>query len=125
MTPEELTRLRYKRTTRFPFCNEDVSIYGETFAIKGELFYCKDYPDLFQEMQWYEERKSEDMPEYVKWNYNKDIDNTEMNGLVRKVEGWHQKGFSVIVQGQIIASRHFLPATREEYEACQLKIQQP
>lgn len=79
----------------------------------------KKYPHLFEEVQWWEDRKPEDMPEYVKDN----------KGIIRKVDRWLWDEDSEVknslycelskpVGGHIDWYPHtfgFLPATETEY----------
>lgn len=109
MTPEELLKPRRKVIAPFPgmhFIGEGGFSNNEIFypEYKHERYYhngvdIDNYPHLFKNLEWWEERKPEDMPEYYK-----------IDGKVFKWEPEH--GLKCC-----IARGHVLPATKEEYEA--------
>lgn len=89
LTKEQLLQTRYKVTGPFPHMNCKVGDildfsdgysskqitrtphddpWGETnFATHGfDQFELQEYPNLFQPLPWYSDRKPEDMPEYLK-----------------------------------------------------------
>ncbi len=63
MTPQELLQPRFKVITDYP--NSPYSI-GDIYPdyIIGDLV--RQYPHIFKPLQWWEERKIEDMPTYFK-----------------------------------------------------------
>jgi hypothetical protein len=94
--------------------------FGPEMWIAGQYTFLESdldkYPYLTRKLEWWEEREPDEMPEYVKWNYKPNVDNSEMKGLVRKIEGWNQAGYGVITDnGLTTASKHWLPASETEY----------
>lgn len=88
------------------------------------------YPHLFIKLDWWEYRKTKEMPEYLK-SHNKPINHESRlsNCLIRcgQDEFWNSskftnnsKGFVTAYGGIMIEC--FNPATREEYETYQNKI---
>lgn len=75
-----------------------------------------DFPHLFRPMPWWEGRKPEDMPEYIKYGH----------GAVYKVEDWreneHYGIYAVCERGEdypLIMQPHTKPATEQEYNEYQ------
>lgn len=142
MTPEQLLQPRIKVIADYfhsPYQigdllegnGEDFHVTTTSYADDGEIHYIDNYceiqtvkkhPHLFRELPWYEDRKPEDMPEYVKRNY-------EGRTLFYRKElttiGSMYK-YNGLPEGEPPLLNYIdscLPATREEYEAYQLKIQ--
>lgn len=84
MTAEQLLKKRYKVIADWPK-NDDCNV-GDILELSaeygGEQLYrfgeaqslwsvsdFKQYPHLFKELQWWEDRKPEDMPGYVTWSH--------------------------------------------------------
>ncbi|MDB5200560.1 MAG: hypothetical protein JWO92_2523 [Chitinophagaceae bacterium] len=76
MTTEELLKPGYKVIADYPLSSKYFNV-GEVLIWSNEGFYYADnckmhketvekYPHLFKKLEWHEERKKEDMPEYVK-----------------------------------------------------------
>ena len=96
MTTEELLKPRYKVIADYPNCTFSVGQVlvqddkEETDFWTGDQLYTdrypKQYPHLFKKLEWWEERKPEDMPEYVK-------DNTSIPKVIRKVDKhfWNER----------------------------------
>jgi hypothetical protein len=134
MTTEELLAPRYKVIADYPDCNFDVGAIfrDEDFYIgPKQVRHCfSDYPHLFKLLEWYEERDIKDMPEYVKFNdernsilsYGKD-EEPEIHKVIRHwatsldtnlrysnsdnfISEWNNVNYHY---GQ------FLPATEQEY----------
>jgi hypothetical protein len=81
----------------------EMKIYGEGFF--------KLYPHLFKKLEWWEERKPEELPHYV-------IDK-EIPTVKYKVYGWLQNNAMFQFSDSEMAITHtqfFVPATKEEYE---------
>ena len=116
MTPEELMKPRYKVIADYPQSKIKVGdIYTPPVNDEIDSFWNK-YPHLFKQLQWWEERLPEEMPEYVRWLFDERKDSKSMDGYVVKVRGWMQNGYSVLTQqGDVIASQFFAPATESEY----------
>lgn len=133
MTPLQLLQPRYKVIGPYPFSKFKVGQIlllneydGREHLSQQEYFlihedgicyhesFLRDYPHLFRPLQWYEERKVEDMPEYVKWEYD-----TDDVGKIEKVTRWrllHNDLMADVpsVLNSVLAEC-FLPATEEEY----------
>jgi len=119
MTVEQLLEPRYKLIADFP--NSPFKV-GEILDLKDEwnidnyLAYDK-YPHLFKRLEWWEERKLEDMPEYVRLNPV----NTIGGEKVFIIKSWHQehKSIRAIIESHehmnAMFERYFLPATQSEY----------
>lgn len=129
MRVEELLKPRYKVIGDWP------GVAGKVFAgdilildEEAGVYWCaaegftedklKDYPYLFRRLEWWEERATDEMPEYVK--------NIRHKHVIR-VENW--SGFNsndVPLFDFRISMKHpesrglateWIPATKEEYEA--------
>lgn len=133
MTTEELLKVRYKVIADYPeierhnirvgdiITKEEKTMYADktqdgtpVVAIDHEIFTAN-----FKKLEWWQERKESDMPEYVKMTYNLnwiykvnsyDVNNgvfwhSEKHELSRRVEG-----------DEFEQLRYFIPATKEEYE---------
>ncbi len=121
MTPEQLLRPRFKAIADYPRSQCNVGdilehFVGDGFILNGVGLTSesdlKKYPHLFRRLEWWEERKPEDMPEYVKRKY------ITYSTTVFKIERWDetmQIGFcsehciNILVEDTI-------PATQTEYD---------
>ena len=90
----DLMKRRVKLLNGYPRCPYKVGeIFIQTYHPDGETWYWKcslfsdndmvqgwpeKFPHLFKELAWWEERKPEEMPEYVE----------DSNGVISKVERW-------------------------------------
>lgn len=110
MTPTELLKPRYEVIADYP---------GSSFTIGEVVFDYKEkaksafdkYPHLFRPLAWWEHRKPEDMPEYVK---------DKSSGKVYKVADpsqnhriWHVDGE---IEHRFITRSWYTPATETEYQ---------
>jgi hypothetical protein len=73
LSKEEILKPRYKVIADYPsqaFEMGNIIIGTSAYLVKGEGFcnsgYMQEYPHLFKKLEWWEERKIEDLPEYVK-----------------------------------------------------------
>jgi hypothetical protein len=123
MTKEELLRPRYKVIADYPNGAYEIGAVIETYesamarALNLENEDCKicllDYPALFKKLEWWEERKPEDLPEYLKCV--RTPDQIHFPGEVYKMKwtgymwGRTEKGVAVI------ETNCYTPATLEEY----------
>lgn len=130
LSPEELLLPRRKVQNMWPdmgpqgyFDGQIITLTGESngqrFAVINtnhvyDAFF-EAFPHLFKKLEWWEGRKPEDMPEYVKWDYQKGIDNTEMKGFVSRATRWIDGHQVVTESGTITSSSCWLPATEAEY----------
>lgn len=65
----ELMKPRYKCIASYPFSpvRIDQIMTGETFNLSGqEKVHMVDYPAIFQRLDWWEDRKESEMPEYIR-----------------------------------------------------------
>ena len=80
MTPEELMKPRYKVTADYPgsrfiigqILKKVKTVSGKEF-VPSMLQQPDDFPHLFQPLKWWEDRKPEDMPEYLKVYYKDEV----------------------------------------------------
>ncbi|MGN6416093.1 MAG: hypothetical protein ACTHMC_01285 [Pseudobacter sp.] len=105
-TKEQLMAPRYQMISREPlvgFCFLD--IIEDQHLI--EAWDMKNLPHLFQKLEWYEERDTNDLPDYIA---------VEGMGIL-KVTGKGGGSTVFIANEGVISSKCCLPATQEEYEA--------
>jgi hypothetical protein len=154
MAPEELLIPRYKVIGPYPFSPYNVgdiistdpplktfiAAQTERYSLFMPIKRMEDMPNLFRLMEWHEERKIEEMPEYVKVTREDCVKDT---GLYCKVYKWsvfdekfpsvaghfgaELEGYTPLYlartelnfPGQIygrLNAMNLQPATREEYE---------
>ena len=133
MTVEELLKPRWKVIADYP-----KSLYHVGDILNGgwrseDLIYCdhdgprwSHYPHLFKKLEWWEERKPEDMPQYLK-------DTVKGLGIIRadKIEVGkpNYPAFTYLISSDLKMGgtkylRNYIPATEEEYNAhCQTSSQ--
>jgi len=118
MTTEELLKPRYKVIADYPNSVHKIGsiILTEDYAPFDRIKYyrCADYHHLFRKLEWWEDRKPENMPEYVntgkkilkvtKWHIDKDVYEYD---VWFEAEGGHPNGHTVLTR---------VPATKEEYD---------
>jgi hypothetical protein len=75
MTQEQVEKLlqpRYKLIADYPSNIDDIGTVYEIDLSDGHgidfEMTCKKYPNLFRELEWYEERKANELPNYLKFN---------------------------------------------------------
>lgn len=122
MTTEELLQPRFKVIANFPDNTRNIGdiIYVDN---KKEKYWSDNYekwlstfPHLFKKLEWFEDRKVEDLPEYLK-------DEFETYDGYYKVLKYHLNLGTVnvinnkygLLNDQFIQT--FQPSTKEEYEA--------
>lgn len=144
MSKEELLKPRYKVIADYP---GNVQPIGHICSVVGDMasiiYWCNqkdNYPHLFKKLEWWEERKLKEMPEFVKVIRE---DCAKDTGLYCKVFKWAVFDDKIpIIKGQYCAelegykplylartelnapgqiygrlnATHLLPATRDEYE---------
>ena len=108
MTVENLMMPRYKVIADYPGMDDSYEI-GEVLkpAYTGIV---DAYPHLFRKLNWWEERKVEDMPEYVKW----DVDIYPTWEKIMKVDKWNSNG-SFDHENVTISVINCFPATEQQY----------
>lgn len=125
---KELLWPRYKVIADYPGNNQAVGtiiqLYEATNAVVIEQMYFYDkYPYLFQKLEWWMDRKSEDMPEYVKWNKESIPEHGRIEKVIHAELTWTM-GIKVDSQVNHVKAEHFLPATAAEYEVYQATLKQ-
>jgi hypothetical protein len=130
MTPEELLKPRYKVIAPYPdmpFSVGQVLLLQKhkegweyTWAEHDGFHSMTDlemseFPHLFKEMEWWEEREEKDMPEYVKHRRGEGV---------LKIVSIDWKYMSVILEDDSFprSFMNFLPATASEYETYKSKV---
>lgn len=121
MSNEELMRPRYKVIADYPgnimpvgsiFWDdvESIEIITPTGSrsVQGSYPYRnKDkFPHLFKKLEWWEDRRPEDMPKYL---------NCPSRKMFFRVERWH-KSYFIIDGRQKMQYRNYIPASQAEYE---------
>ena len=131
MTSEELLKPRYKIIAAIPFKEEEDfwrvgEILDRNWGWHGDdedgfKYHISDYPHLFKKLEWWEERKVEEMPEYVKLIIG------NKTAFVHKVEKWdgcNAYGIPMYYfknQVGYVSPRSvtdLLPASYDEYKMC-------
>lgn len=85
-------------------------ITGNVGEVGAEMFRLDAFPHLFRKLNWWEERKVEDMPEYVKW----DVDIYPTWKKIMKVDKWNSNG-SFDHENVTISVINCFPATEQQY----------
>lgn len=119
MTTEELLKPRWKVIADFPenpYCiNQILHVFESKifFESSGYHFNPNDYSAIFKKLEWWEERKVEDMPEYVK---------SIVNNAVHKVLQYKDSVVALSYENAPTNVQMFesicslIPSTKEEYE---------
>lgn len=122
MTTQELLYPRIKIIENYPGNPQSVGtiiqLYDkESPIVKEQLHYYRTYPHLFEEIEWWQERKVEEMPEYVKYINHRE--HASCIDCVGKVFRWRNNFAEVFVDynDNCCATKNFIPATLAEYEA--------
>lgn len=117
MNKEELLKPRYKLISDFPGNWNKVGdvLEADTLYMDGETFTMGDYPAIFDRLEWWEERKKEELPQYVLlgdivWN----ISEWSTNWVVPHADPDDSDGkyFSVLWH---FRKKEAIPATEQEY----------
>ena len=124
MTPEQLMQPRFKVIADYPdnhrwnvgtILDRDWSRYPGDDETKEPIWKISDFPHLFKELEWWEEREVEDMPKYVKSIANgsivKEVTTYSLNDNMFYAD---YRGYSLHYY-----LKFFEPATKEEYEEYQ------
>jgi hypothetical protein len=125
MTVEQLLKPRYKVIADYPGSQwkvnqviEKTKYMNGRWYVKGSLHDPDDYPAIFSRLEWWQERKLEDMPEYVRY---------AENGMVAKVDHFDLETTSAWFMyleggihpycpgGSALENTHWLPATLADY----------
>lgn len=120
MNTEELLKPRYKVIADYPKSLYEVGTILNAGWRSEDCIYCdtegprwRHYPHLFKPIEWWEERKPEDMPEYVKGNVGSffrvmKVAHPNQNFRLFHIEDEIEHRFAY--KGQ------YEPATKEDYE---------
>ena len=112
MTVEELLMPRYKVIADYPntpYGLNQVLTKREIRFGMGSLS-PENYPAIFRKLNWWEERKVEDMPDYVKW----DVGIYPTWKKIMKVDKWNSNG-SFDHENVTISVINCFPATEQQY----------
>lgn len=119
MTKEELMQPRWKVIEGYPFSppiHAVGTIIEGSLAPEGMEAWEDKYPHLFKKLEWHEERKTEDMPEYVFWSKSAKKE-------ITPVERWENTKvfgmrFSIVNDKwrHIASECSIYPATESEYQ---------
>jgi len=142
MTTEELLKPRYKVIADYPKSLYHVGDILNAGWRSEDLIYCdhdgprwRDYPHLFKKLEWWEDRKIEDMPEYLKQTGMVDGADNPIPDWYLKVKKhfnagngeWRDDSINIFcidkcdrTIGTNMSYSGFEPTTREEYEQHQL-----
>lgn len=117
MSIEKLLSPRYKVIVDYPN-----SIYkvGEVVQQSGKEFFNTDFFDKypqFQKLEWWQERKREEMPEYVKFAHSNTVLKVDAHGFGIYMESMVKNDNYFIADEAGHYYALFLPSTKEEYEA--------
>lgn len=103
MTPDQLLQPRYKVIADYPFQNYQIGqiiegetaylISGDGWSEKGQL---SDYTSLFTKLRWFEYRKPDEMPKYVK----------EISGN----EVWVVEEYGAAITSYVLLKKNFIDA---------------
>lgn len=122
MTPKQLLQPRYEVIADYPnspFKVGEILNFKEIYPFSGLSFdiphlgivapeYFDKYPHLFRRLEWWEKRKPEDMPEYVK----------HKTGAYYKVFVWITNNYCKILNNTNtikVESEDIKPATFQDY----------
>lgn len=115
MKPHELLKPRYKCIADYPGSHLKIGqVVDEDYAkrdydAKNEF---EKYPAIFKKLEWYEERKESDMPEYLR---------SRAGNFIVKVNRYIDKGVTVAINNEffnrvdITLLNLYLPAIESEY----------
>jgi len=126
MSTEELLKPRYKAIASYPDSQFPLNKIIEMEIVSNASMYhfgnnrweyeCwfMDYPHLFRKLDWWEERKLEDMPEYVK----RPPEMKFLSNTVFKIDSWDETASIGWCSDHCINVRvdQCIPATKEEYD---------
>lgn len=135
MTVEEILRPRYKVIADYPMSKMYFNIGDVLYWNQQHDSYRIDdkkvsmaketvesYPHLFKRLEWWEERKPEDMPEYVKCI--KTPDNFHFPEQFYRVHYANGICYSNIQMAVIFETNCYLPATLQEFNEYLTKTKQ-
>lgn len=121
---EELLKPRYKVVALWPNTEFKVGqIVTDTYGLALKFY--DNYPHLFKKLEWWEDRKPEEMPEYVKRNEDNmsSLSGDPLVLIVKKHfhygEDWRSGNIDFFTAQNGLANGYsysgFQPATEQEY----------
>lgn len=126
MSIEELLRPRYKVVAIWPDMGDYKYFHGQIIEMqdfdsngqwyiktkKSTLYdaFFDSYSNLFKKLNWWEERKPEDMPEYVKGTLGGEFKVMEFAILDNEFKKYHKTGY------RYLTGTDTFPATKSDYE---------
>lgn len=120
MSTEELLKPRYKVIADYPKSLYNVGDILNAGWRSEDCIYCdtegprwRHFPHLFKKLYWWEDRSTEDLPEYIKWR--NDQGSTTVFNIMPKT--YLDKGFMKWKFGGRTL-KQFLPSTESEYNNC-------
>jgi hypothetical protein len=132
LTKEQLLIPRYKIIAPIPFKEEEDfwrvgEILDRDWGWHGDdddgfKYHISDYPHLFKNLEWYEDRTPDQMPEYLRYvvdfmgHYGAPL-NSIFKVSEYKTWGDALAFYSDQLKGKPLYLAHTLPATEEEYNA--------
>jgi len=123
MTKEELLKPRWKVIADYPGALFEIGYViaayenGVAYIVEGDSYSMNDFPALFKKLEWWEERKMEDMPEYIKYvtgTFYKHLYKLE-NGRMYFNQELHDHWIGWLPIDKTFSL--YEPATKEEYES--------
>ena len=115
---DELLKPRYKVVAGYPYSPFEVGDFIQIQNFDGHMMYkwiddsgyeyelyesfFKDYPHLFQRLEWWQERKITELPEYIEW-YDPS-DKIELLPTIFKVENWYSNPNTSQIAGVYVES---------------------
>lgn len=99
MTKEELLTPRYRVIGEWPEMLERFYVgyifehpYGRTYLTEQSKYDPKDFPNLFEKIEWWEERSVEDMPFFVTQTDRVDSKGNPLPNVVLKIKNHFRAG---------------------------------
>lgn len=127
MTIEQLMQPRWKVLADYPqsvYTVGEILFYKDVTSSIGAFF--REYPHLFKKLEWWEERKVEDMPMYLKHEWVVDSLNKPVASIVVKVQShfkcynkvqecYSPSNFTTTLGFRERSYFDYLPSTEQEY----------
>jgi len=106
-TVTELMKPRFKVIADYPLSDYPIGHIHKAVAWMTEDFFLK-YPAIFKKLEWWEDRKPEEMPLYIKHG---------ANGKPRKIESFIEATGTIYFEGgrQRRINPDWIPSTEQEY----------
>jgi len=131
MSTDDLLKPRYKVIADYPFSYYDVDsiLLFDFYHTPNGVVHFNEYPHLFKKLEWYEERKVEDMPDYLKFeerlsitSYGDDVEpeihKVKKHWDTSMTNDWRNKDIRCFISEWHNTTYYygaFIPATEQEY----------